>query len=108
MDDDKLIPVQIAGQTVYLAVRNIEDQKRPLGDERPISARVPRIDDVLEGVAGFAAKVADSMQETKASRVSVEFGCEFALESGTFVAIVGKASTKSTMTVSLEWAAPTA
>ena len=106
MEDDELVPVQIQGRTVYLAVRR--GQGSPPGYERPISGRVPRIDDVLEGIAGFAAKVADSMQATKASKVCVEFGCEIALESGTFVAVVGKASTKSTMTVSLEWAAPTA
>lgn len=107
MEDDELVPVQVQGRTVYLAVRNVKGQGRPPSDERPISGRVPRIDDVLEGIAGFAAKVADSMQATKASKVSVEFGCEIALESGTFIAVVGKASTKSTMTVSLEWAAPT-
>jgi hypothetical protein len=107
LGDDELIPVQVDGRTVYIAVRSVDDDGRS-GDERQISARVPRIEDVLDGVASFAAKVADAMQPTKASKVSVEFGCEFAIESGSFVAVVCKASAKSTMTVSLEWTAPTA
>lgn len=102
---DDLIPVQVDGRTVYIAVRSADDGQS--GDERQISARVPRIEDVLDGVASFATKVVDAMQRTKASKVSVQFGCEFAIESGSFVAVVCKTSAKSTMTVSLEWAAPT-
>jgi hypothetical protein len=34
------------------------------------------------------------------------FGCEFALESGSFVAVVGKASAASTFSVELEWDKP--
>jgi hypothetical protein len=36
-----------------------------------------------------------------------EFGCEFAVESGTLVAVVGKASGRSAFKVGLEWSAPT-
>jgi hypothetical protein len=41
-----------------------------------------------------------------AHKVSVEFGCEFAVESGGFIAVIGKASAKSTFTVGLEWTKP--
>jgi Trypsin-co-occurring domain 1 len=104
-----LVPVQVGDRRIYLAVRDMDVEGHGLpGDEQPISGRVPRLDDVLDGIAGFAGKVVDSMQSTKATKVSVEFGCEFAIESGHLVAVVGKASAKSTMTVSLEWAASTA
>jgi hypothetical protein len=109
MGDDDLIPVQVDGQTVYIAVRSVDGGQLVLpDDERQISARVPRVEDVLSGIAGFATKVVDAMQTANASKVSVQFGCEFAIESGSLVAVVCKASTKSTMMVSLEWAAPSA
>jgi Trypsin-co-occurring domain 1 len=77
-------------------------------DEHQISARIPRVDDALHGVAGFAMKAVSAMQATNASKVTVQFGCEFAIESGSLVPVICKASAKSTMTISLEWAAPTA
>jgi hypothetical protein len=101
-DDTVLVPVDIDGRTVYLTAR----QKGGSGEEREIADRRPRLESVLSGAASFAKQVVDTFQDTGASKVSVEFGCEFALESGTFVAVIGKASTKSTLTIGLEWAKP--
>jgi Trypsin-co-occurring domain 1 len=105
-DDVALAPVDIDGQTVYLTVRGMGVGLPGSGEEREIADRRPRLDSVLGGVAGFAKQVVGTLQETGASKVSVEFGCEFALEFGTFVAIIGKASSKSTLTVGLEWTKP--
>jgi Trypsin-co-occurring domain 1 len=104
-DDAALIPVDIAGQTVYLSVREIGGTPGARG-EREIADRRPRLENVLGGVTNFAKEVVSTLQETGASKVSVEFGCEFALESGAFVAVIGKASSRSTLTVGLEWAKP--
>lgn len=75
-------------------------------EEREIADRRPRLETVLGGVANFAKQIVGSLNETGASKVSVEFGCEFALESGTFIAVIGKASAKSTLKIGLEWAKP--
>jgi hypothetical protein len=82
----------------------VRDIDRGLGEEQEIAGRPPRLDNVLTGVANFAKEIVATMQETGASKVSVEFGCEFAIETGTLVAVIGKASSKSTITVGLEWA----
>lgn len=88
-----------------IAMRSV-DVGQP-GDKRQVRACVPGTEDMLDGVAGFAARVVDAMQPTKASKVSLRFGCDFATESGSFVAVMCKTSAKSTMKVSLEWVAPT-
>ena len=46
------------------------------------------------------------MQSTDASKVSVQFGCEVLVESGQFVAVIGRASSKAAITVGLEWDKP--
>jgi hypothetical protein len=106
VDDATLVPVDIDGQTVYLTVREMGGGLPGSGDEQEIADRRPRLESVLGGVANFATQVVGTLKETGASKVSVEFGCEFALESGTFVAVIGKASAKSTLTIGLEWAKP--
>jgi Trypsin-co-occurring domain 1 len=104
-DDAALIPVDIAGQTVYLSVREIYGTSGARG-EREIADRRPHLENVLGGVTNFAKEVVGRLQKTGASKVSVEFGCEFAVESGAFVAVIGKASSRSTLTVGLEWVKP--
>jgi Trypsin-co-occurring domain 1 len=106
-DADELMSVEFDGHTIYLAVRTVDRvDPAPHVDERQIVARERRFEDALAGIAGFAKQVVGTMQTTRASKVTVEFGCEIAVESGSFVAVIGKASAKSTMTVSLEWTGP--
>jgi hypothetical protein len=105
-DGAVLVPVDMGGQIVYLSVREMNGGLPGGRDEREIADRRPRLEGVLTGVANFAKQVVGTLQETGASKVSVEFGCEFALEAGAFVAVIGKVSSKSTLTVGLEWAKP--
>ncbi|MGW6908036.1 CU044_2847 family protein [Streptomyces sp. NPDC054940] len=98
---DHLVPLDVDGQTVYMAVRELDGR---YGDEREISGRVRRrLDDALEGLTSTARAMVTRLQHTEATRVRVQFGCEFALESGTVVAVLGKARTSSAVTVELEW-----
>jgi hypothetical protein len=98
-----LVPVEVGGQTVFMSVRDLDLTVSGAGEELPISGRRPRLEHVLEGLAAFAGQLADRFEGTGASKVSVEFGCEVALESGTLIAVIGKASATSTITVGLEW-----
>nr|WP_246260446.1 CU044_2847 family protein [Streptomyces typhae] len=81
-----------------------EDEEEEIGARRPGR---PRLEQLLDGLAGFAQEIASRLQSTDASKVSVQFGCEVIVESGQFVAVIGKASSKSTITVGLEWDKPT-
>jgi hypothetical protein len=106
-DDEVLVPVDVDGHTVMLSVRpNRRDEPRAGEWEQEIVSRRPSLRAVLGDLAAFARELGSQLQSTKASRVSVEFGCEFGVESGGFVAVVGKASAKSTFTVGLEWTKP--
>lgn len=98
-----LIPVAVGGQIVYVAA--MDDRGRS-GDEVEIAASRPTLDGVLAGVKAFAQEAVEKLRDADVSRVTVEFGCEFAVESGSLVAVIGKAGAKSVMKVSLEWSKP--
>ncbi|MFD9789799.1 CU044_2847 family protein [Streptomyces sp. NPDC059070] len=101
---DQPVPVDIDGHTVYMVVRELHDT---YGEEQEISGRVHRrLDEALAGLTSTARAVVSWLRQTEASRVKVQFGCEFALESGSVVAVVGKARTSSAFTVELEWEQP--
>jgi len=104
---DRLVPIEVGGQRIYLSVRAVQPARGEPGDEREIAYRKPRLEQVLDGLAVFAQEVVGRFQGTDASKVTVQFGCEVVVESGTLIAVIGKASATSTFTVALEWAKPT-
>jgi Trypsin-co-occurring domain 1 len=98
-----LVPLEVGEHAVYLEVRELGQAGLPPGEEREIFGGRPTLDQVLDGLMGLARAMGTRLQQSDASRVMVQFGCEVALETGTFVAVIGKASAKSTFTVELEW-----
>ncbi|WP_395103949.1 CU044_2847 family protein [Actinomadura sp. SCN-SB] len=98
--DGALVPVEVDGQTVYLSAEEIGG---PGDEEEEIGWRPPSLDQALDGLMGVARTVGSRLQDSDATRVAVEFGCEFVLESGSFIAVLGKASGKSAFKVTLEW-----
>jgi hypothetical protein len=90
---------------MYLSVRDLAPPQRS-GSEVEIAAQHPTLDQVLDGVTAFARELSSRLHQAEVSKFSVEFGCEFAVESGTFIAVIGKASAKSTLKVGLEWSKP--
>ncbi|WP_050362042.1 CU044_2847 family protein [Streptomyces anulatus] len=105
-DEATLVPVTAAGQTVLLSVQRHGEQGTPEG-EREIAARRLSLDEAVDSLVGIARSVGQRLQETGSTKATVEFGCEFAVESGQLVAVLGKATARSTFKVALEWAAPT-
>lgn len=81
---------------------NIED----LGEERDVAAVKPDMTEVIKAIKTFSSSLGDSLRESHATRFTVEFGCEIGLETGQLVAVLGKASAKSTLKVTLEWERP--
>ncbi|MEU7061744.1 CU044_2847 family protein [Streptomyces sp. NPDC046197] len=109
--ETELVPVDASGQRIYLSAQQVRvaDDAVSLGEEGEIGARrrQPTLEQLLDGLAGFAQQIAGRLQSTDASKVSVQFGCEVLVESGQFVAVIGKVSATSTITVGLEWNKPT-
>jgi Trypsin-co-occurring domain 1 len=102
---ETLVPVRVRDHTVYLAA-HVAGGPGQTGHEVEVSARRPALDDLLDGVTAFAEEIVDRLREVRVSKVTVEFGCEVAVESGGFVAVIGKASGKSSIKVGLEWTRP--
>jgi hypothetical protein len=76
------------------------------GEERDIAAVKPDMTEVIRALRAFSGSLAESLRESRATRFTIEFGCEIALETGQLVAVLGKASAKSTLKVTLEWEQP--
>lgn len=104
---ETMIPVEIDGQQVLMAVA--PGQGTPelaLGEEQEIGWRRPSLDPVLDGLTAVARAMGTRLQQTGASKATVEFGCDVSFDTGQFMAVVGKVSSKSTWKVTLEWTAP--
>ena len=105
MEAPLLVRIQLAdGSRLY-----VEGQDLGPGDEEEhdIAGVVPRLDQVLRAVRGFATELGAAMKESGATKTSVEFGCEIGVEAGGgLVAILGKATGKSSVKVAMEWSAP--
>jgi Trypsin-co-occurring domain 1 len=98
-----LVPLEVGEHPVYLEVRELGQADLQPGEEREIFGGRPSLDQVLDGLMDLARAMGARLQQSDASTVTVQFGCEVALETGMFVAVIGKASAKSTFTVQLEW-----
>ncbi|MEV4465950.1 CU044_2847 family protein [Micromonospora echinofusca] len=96
-----VVPLHVDGHIVYLA--STELSSGTTSDETEVAARPVDLDEALAALTAFATKVGDRLKRADVSRLTVEFSCEFAVESGKFVAVVGKASAKSAFKVGLEW-----
>jgi hypothetical protein len=101
------VPIEVDGHQVYLWV-DPGSASELTGEEREISAKRPDLRGALDDLSVVAAELAQRLRSLEASSVKVEFGCEFALESGKIVAVIGKASAKSAFKVGLEWTRPVA
>jgi hypothetical protein len=101
------VPLTVDGHIVFISAKS-QDPSAPTGDESEISSRRPSLEQLAGSLGAFATALGEKLQQTGASKVTVEFGCEAAVESGTLVAVVGKASAKSTFKVGMEWTKPTA
>ena len=109
LTDDSAVPLDPVhvGEPI-LSVRDLSARERERGEEEEIASRTrPTLDQALAGLTGIAKEVAAKLEGLKASKFTVEFGCEFVLESGAFIAVVGKATARSAFKVGLEWTKPT-
>ncbi|TVY99130.1 hypothetical protein EAS64_41970 [Trebonia kvetii] len=102
-----LIPVQVGDCRLLLSAYDLSGELADRDTEIEIasSASVQHrmLNGMLDGLAAFATGIVDRFEPTSASKVSVQFDCNVALESGTLVAVVGKASWQRTFTVTVEW-----
>ncbi|WUH89632.1 hypothetical protein OG900_05365 [Streptomyces sp. NBC_00433] len=102
----RLVAAAVGDCKLYVAVQDLDTPAGP-GGELEIGARLPGMDGALDGLAQFAQHLVTRFAQTDVQKVTVQFGCDIVLESGTFLAVIGKASSTSSLTVGLEWVRPT-
>ena len=106
---DIVVPALTAEQQqVYIRANIISPSNEPdashdIYDERELAGKPHTIREALKGVNALVEDLKSQLEGLSAQRMAVEVGLEFALESGHLVAIVGKASGKSSIKVTLEW-----
>ncbi len=106
-DEEVLVPVEMEGRTILLSVRPNRSGERMEGEwEHDIASRRPSLQALFDDLIAVTRALGSRLQDTTASKVSIEFGCDFAVESGGFVAVIGKASARSAFMVGLEWTKP--
>jgi hypothetical protein len=98
------VRVDIGDAALYVEAYDLRPESAGgFGEERDVAAVKPDMTEVLQAIKAFSGSLTDSLRESRATRFTVEFGCEIALETGQLVAVLGKASAKSTLKVTLEW-----
>ena len=97
MDTSELVPVEVDGRRVLIAVAQTSFEEEVSGH---IDANVRT---ALESAAHVAQVALDSVASMRWKRATVHLGVEFAVESGTLLAVLGKAGAKSSITLDLEF-----
>jgi len=72
-------------------------------EEQELAGGPKSVSGALQGISALAADLKNQVGGLKPARTSIEIGLEFALESGHLVAILGKATGKSSVKLTLEW-----
>jgi Trypsin-co-occurring domain 1 len=94
------LPVHIRASVIDA----LPDAPNGVAGERELAGRPRSVSDALQGISSLAADLKKQVGGLKPARTSIEIGLEFALESGHLVAIIGKATGKSSVKLTLEWA----
>ncbi|NUT21394.1 MAG: hypothetical protein HOV77_19645 [Hamadaea sp.] len=97
----RLVPVMAGGELVYLKVDLVDTTFH--SGESNIAASPYGLEQIIPGLCAFAGELIRQIQEHDARKLTLEFGCNFGMESGRLVAILGKASVHSSIKVGLEW-----
>ncbi|GAA1017732.1 hypothetical protein Aple_024840 [Acrocarpospora pleiomorpha] len=79
------------------------DEEEELAGSTLVAAIDGTLDEVTEALSGLADQLRTALAPSEATKYSVEFGCELAVETGKVVAILGKGSAKCALKVTLEW-----
>jgi hypothetical protein len=98
------VHVRIGEHTVLVVAEELG--ARPPGDEVPVGVTAPDFAGAVRAAAAAADDAATAFLQGSCSSLSVEFALEFAVESGTLLAILGKASSSSSMKVVATYSRP--
>ena len=81
-------------------------QARVVKGEEDIVSLSGSFEKVTQAIEGIAQSLTAAWEKAKPSRASVEFGVEFAYETGQVLAMFVDGSTTASMKITLEWGPP--
>jgi hypothetical protein len=77
-----LVPVEMESQTALLSVRLNRSGERVAGEwDQDIVSRRPSLLSLFDDLIAVTWKIGSRLRDSTASKVSIEFGCDFAVES---------------------------
>lgn len=91
------IPVEVDGTVVLV------EAVTHGGDEEIAGVGLPSFSAAWKPVAKIAKEISKSLEDIQPKRVSVEFGCEFAVEAGQLTALLVSGSGSGSVKITLEW-----
>lgn len=103
---EDLIPLRVGDDAVLYVCASRLPTDRADGGEVEVAGRAPSTRQIIEVIGRFAEELTDNLGKSGATRFTVEFGCEIAVETGQVFAVLGKANAKSSLKVMLEWESP--
>ncbi|SRR5260370_28441556 len=93
----RTIAVEVDGTTIMVEAATLG------GDEEIAAVGVPSFASAWKPITKIAQEIAKTMHDAQPSRVAVEFGCEFAVESGSLTTLIVSGSGSGSIKVTLEW-----
>ena len=87
------------GTTIYVQAKTVRGEE----DIASITASFQKVTKAIEDIA---QSLTAAWEKAKPSRASVEFGVEFAYESGEVLAMFVDGSTSASLKITLEWGEP--
>ncbi|MGW0772007.1 CU044_2847 family protein [Streptomyces sp. NPDC002676] len=110
MGDQSIItPVAVDGGVLYIEATSLpgvpEAQDSAWSEDEEVADVVPDLSSVTAALSGFASQVTQALRQARPDKVTLEFGCELALESSGLSVLIAKGSAKSNLKVTMEWQA---
>lgn len=106
MKESSLLPIELSdGNVVMVEVKSIEPtlstkKKNVSTKQKPDKFS---FDTVKGQLKSFSEDLVSSFESIKPDKLSIEMGCEFAVESGKMVALFVQGTAKSNIKITLEW-----
>jgi hypothetical protein len=100
---EDLIPLRVGDDAVLYVSASRLSADQTYDGEVEVAGRIPSTRQIIEVIGRFADELTGELGKSAATRFTVEFGCEIAVETGQVFAVLGKADAKSSLRVTLEW-----
>ncbi|TQJ89978.1 CU044_2847 family protein [Streptomyces sp. SLBN-31] len=108
-DRTTITPVAVDGGVLYIEATSLHGASETGGgtwsEDEEVASVIPDLSSVTAALSGFASQVTQALRQARPDKVTLEFGCELAIEPSGLSVLIAKGSAKSNLKVTLEWQA---